>query len=275
MRNRVKIRPSMISRFAILLTTSLGMLFVQASALAIARGYDTDDTGLQTGMVVALSTGDTENKVERATNENRDRIVGIVTTFNDSLVTVTSGESEVLVETEGDVDAYVTDTNGEVKKGDLLKLSDYKGILGRASQGDGHIIGIAASDFITSNPETYSVKDGSSNKDIKIAKIKVNLNRQGANGGVVITDSALAKLGKSIVGKDVGEIRVILAVIIFFIVLIAEGGILYGAISSSITALGRNPLAGKIIRKELIRVVVIALIVLTVGLGATYGILWA
>lgn len=266
-----------LHRLAIWLTVVTGVcMLLQTGVMAIARGYETDDIGLQTGMAVALSTGDnTEDKVERASNQNSDRIVGIVTTFEDSLVTVTSGNAKVLVESEGEVDAYISDSGGEVKKGDLLTLSNYRGILAKGNANQDRILAIAGSDFVAASPETYTVKDGNNTKQIKIAKIKVNLNRQGSSNPAVVTNSSLAKLGKAIVGKDIGEIRVLIAMIIFFIVLIAEGGILYGAISSSITALGRNPLAKKIIRKELVRVVIIAVIVLGVGLGAIYGVLWA
>lgn len=275
MGNRVKQqKTSAGSKVAWLLTAGAVFMFLQGVTAAIARGYTTDDTGLQTGMVVALSNNDGDYKVERASGNNIDRIVGISTTFDSSLVTVTSGNAKVLVENEGEVESYVTDTKGEIKKGDLLTLSDYKGILAKADFGEGHIIGIAVADFQTANPEKYTVKENETNKEIKIAKIKVNLNRRATDAGTVVTDSSIAKLGKAIVGKDVGEIRVVIAMVVFFIVLIAEGGILYGAISSSITALGRNPLAQKIIQKELIRVVVIALIVLTVGLAAVYAILW-
>jgi hypothetical protein len=49
---------------------------------------------------------------------------------------------------------------------------------------------------------------------------------------------------------------------------------MYGAISSAITALGRNPLARSAIRREMIRILFVAIIVFLIGLGAIYGILW-
>lgn len=251
-------------------------VFMHSVAFSFARGYITDDAGLQGGMVVSLSVnaGD-ESRVERATSENSERIVGVVTTFDDSLVTVASKSAGVLVESEGEVEAYVSDVNGSAKKGDLLVLSPFKGILMKASENPSAVVGIAASDLGTAKQQTYSVKDGDNTKNTQIAKIRINLNRQGtSNANPLPPDSSLARLGKAIVGKDVGEIRVVIAMIIFFTVLIAEGGILYGAISSSMTALGRNPLARKVIRREMLRVVIIALVVLMLGLGAIYGILW-
>lgn len=249
-------------------------LLLQASVLAIARGYTTDDDGLQTGMVVALSLeASTDAKVERATQISSDRVVGIVTTIDSSLVTVSSGSAKVLVESEGQTDAYVSDINGTVSQGDKLVLSPLKGILMKyQEQTSATVIAIAAA--APTNMSVYPYEDGGQQKETRIAKVSVNLNIQGSTSGALPSDSALARLGRSIVGKEVGEIRVLAALVIFVLVLIAEAAIIYGAISSAITALGRNPLARKIIRTELLRVIGIALAVLVVGLGAVYAILW-
>ncbi len=244
-----------------------------ATVSAIARGYTTSDAGLQTGMVVSLSSEGNDDKVERATQETTSRAVGVITTIQDSLVTVSSGSGKVLVETEGQVDAYVSDMNGTAKKGDLLVLSPLKGILMRGDdKTPGKVIGVAAQEVTTTS--SYQFQDGSATKETQIAKIKIDLSYLGASTGSSASDSSLARLGRAIVGKDVGEIRVLIALVVFLIVLIAEGGILYGAISSAITALGRNPLARKIIRGELVRVIVVAIGVLLVGLGSVYAILW-
>jgi hypothetical protein len=241
-------------------------------ALAIARGYTTDDTGLQTGMVAALSS-EGDSKIQRATQDNSQRIIGIVTTFEDSSVTVASSTTKALVESDGEVNAYVSDMGGTITKGSLLALSSLKGVLMKIPESsNARVIAVAAEDVSAStSDESYSISDG---KTTHIAKLKVNLSLQGSSTGQGSESSPLADLGKAVVGKDVGEIRVLVALVLFVIVLIAEGGILYGAISSAITALGRNPLARKVIRREMIRVVVVALAVLLVGLGAVYTVLW-
>ena len=262
-----------------LLTTSglavfISLITVISSVGAIGRGYATDDAALQTGMVVALST-EGSSKVERATQQNLDRVVGIVTTYDKSSVTVASNTSKVLVESEGEVEAYVSDIAGTVEQGNLLTLSPLKGVLMKAQDNSSdRIIGIAA-ETVTSETEgsTYALEQGDK-KETQIVKIKININQLGSSNASAQDESALAKLGQSIVGKDVGEIRVAVALILFVIVLIAEGGIIYGAVSSSIIALGRNPMARKIIRREMIQVSFVALAVLLAGLGAVYAVLW-
>lgn len=259
----------------IILFVGLSTLLTSNHVLGIARGYITNDTSLQVGMVAALSTDTSENNlVERATQESEERAVGVVTTIDDALITVASAKAKVLIETEGEVEAYVSDVGGLVRKGDLLTLSPLKGILMKASDTSPTILAVSNADFVIEASQEYTFTDAQV-KSARISRLTVSLNRKATgNNSQVIADTTLRKIGRSIVGKDVGEIRVLIALIIFFIVLIAEGGILYGAISSAIIALGRNPLAGKIIRRELIRVVFIAFVVLGVGLLSIYGILW-
>lgn len=244
---------------------------------AIARGYTSADSGLKVGMVAAL-TGDTsgEFQVERATQENTRKIVGVVTSVDDSLVTVASSDARVLVDTEGEVTAYVSDFGEPVTKGGLLAMSPIKGVLMQVPANSGtSVIGVA-SEAMSGETEavTYEVDDEGTQRQVRIAKLTVNLNRSGSGGGTQADNSSLAKLGKAIVGKEVSEIRVVIALILFLVVLLAEGTIMYGAISSAITALGRNPLAKASIRRELIRILFVALLVFAVGLAAIYGILW-
>lgn len=259
--------------------TVLGILLFGAASYvaAISRGYATNDVGLASGMVAALSeSGDSQ--VERADQSSGKRIVGVVTTIDASSVTVASGSSQVLIESEGDVLAYVSDIAGPVKKGDLLTLSAFKGVLMKGSENSGGvIIGVAAQDSQSvdeSNSSEYVYTEGNVSKSTQIVKLTINLNKQGTNAGRTLDPSPLSKIGESVTGKQVSDIRVLAALIIFILVLIAEGGIIYGAVTSAVTALGRNPLARKMIRREMLRIIMVAIGVLGVGLAAVYGILW-
>lgn len=243
---------------------------------AFARGYSTDDDSLKPGMVVALNKdSDRGNpKVERASTENAERAVGVAISDADSSVTISSGTKQVLVETNGEADTYVSDINGAIKQGDLLEVSPLKGILMKADKVDGVIIGIALEDARLDEDDSYSVQIDGDKKTALIARIRVSLDQKAISSAPQKADSSLERLGKSIVGKDVSEIRMIIALLIFIMVLIAEGGIIYGAVSSAITSLGRNPMARNVIRSEVTRVMLVALAVLLIGLGAVYMILW-
>lgn len=270
---RTKIERRLVAAFITVQAALLCLSVVPVNA--IARGYTTTDSGLQVGMIVALST-DGSSRVERATTTSGERIVGVVTTFEKSDVTVASKESTLLVESTGEVDAYVSDISGKVNQGDSLTVSPLKGVLMKANQGSvTPVVAIAASSSEGGDASSYDYTENGATKSTQITKIKVNLDRKGVSGGSgPDSESGLARLGRSLTGKEVGEIRVLAALVIFIIVLVAEGGIIYGAVSSAITALGRNPMARNIIRREMFRVIIIAISVLLVGLGAVYAVLW-
>lgn len=268
------------SQKIIVVFATLGYVIVLTAlhpVFATANGYATDDPGLLPGMVVALSESSTaeEPKVERAALDRETKVIGVSTSVGNQLVTVGSGDSKIFVQTTGEATVFVTDLNGSVKKGDLLAPSPLLGILMKADESTAPIVGIAIEDFNENEAESQSIKEGDNNKTTKIDKLRINLDHMAAsNQQASATDSSLERLGRAIVGKDVGEIQVIAALVIFLIVLVAEGGIIYGAVSSAIIALGRNPMAKQIIRKEMIRVVGIAVVVLGIGVAAVYAILW-
>lgn len=265
----------MAKRTIAAIVTTLGVvgLLAMQPVVAWASGYFTDDAGLKPGMVVALSKDSTpeESKVERASAENPFSIIGIATTPEDQSVTIASEKEEVYVENSGEVTAYVSDVNGEVKKGDRLTISPLKGILSKSPEKSALILGIALEDASSKPAEEYQIQSDGSTKTAKVVSMRINFDRKpGSNQD---EDSPLESLGKTLTGKNINEIRVVAAIIIFLIVLIAEASILYGAISSAITSLGRNPLARDIIKHELLRVVIIAFAVLVFGLGSIFLIL--
>ncbi len=262
----------------ILLLSLFMLISAPTHALGLAQGYFTDDISLQPGMAVQLSSNENidaeEVNVERATIEGAERVIGLSAMPEDSFVVIANGNQKVFVQTSGEASALVSDVNGEVKKGDQLTISPLKGILMKANPTDPGIrFGTALEDFPTTF-ETYPIDGGVSGLDeAKVASMRINLDGRSFANQKDDNISPLAQLGRSVAGKDIGEIRVLIALVIFLIVLIAEGTIIYGAISSAITAMGRNPLAGGAIKSELFRVLLVAVIVLIVGLSATFAIL--
>src|SRR5690349_6808758 len=108
-----KFKSKLLSPLLMLITGGMVLATLYSSvATAIAQGYTTTDTGLETGMVVSLSLNSASSTaVERATQESSNRVVGIVTTMDTSAISVSSATSKVLVETNGPVSAYVSDIN--------------------------------------------------------------------------------------------------------------------------------------------------------------------
>lgn len=249
---------------------------ISLPVFAISKGYMSDDSGLQPGMAVKISENESSNisKVERATADVPDKVIGIVTTIDETTVAIGSEGQSIYVETSGEVNAYVSDINGKVKSGDLLTISPLNGVLAKHTNISKSVFGLAIEDFPEQPMEKHTISTSQGEKVAGVSLIKVNLDQKN-----VLSDqkerSILSRYGKAIVGKEVSDIRIAAALIIFVIVLISEGAILYGAISSAVASIGRNPLAKNYIKQELLKVIVVALAVLLFGLGSIYLILWS
>lgn len=247
--------------------------FTSAQAQDFARGYSSRDEGLKPGMVVALSDGTKDKpEVERAGDKDLSKIIGVTVLSRDTLVTIASGDDRVYVQSKGEVDVYATDINGVIKKGDAVAVSSLRGLVMRGTN-DTARIGLALEDFPEANEDITIVKEDGTTQIVRLAKIKITLANGIAERASGSFESPLERLGRSITGRTVGELQVIIALIIFIIVMIAEASIIYGSVSSAITSLGRNPLARKVIVRELIRVFLMVVVVFAVGVGSIYIII--
>ena len=252
----------------------IGVTVLPVVAYAVAKGYDSADKDIRVGMFVAFTDTANGTTVERASLDNKDRAIGVVIDAEESSVTVSSGTKTVIVESTGQADALVSDLNGSLKTGDLLSLSPLKGVLVKAERGPA--VAQVSEDIDFSDAEIVPVTwlDGAT--EAKVVTAKINLDPKAITAGAASqeADSSLERLGRAVTGKEVSEIRVVLGILLFLMVMLVEGSIIYGAASSAITSMGRNPLAKKFIRGELVRVGFITVGVLAVGLGAVYVILW-
>ena len=150
---------------------------LMSPAQAISRGYASDDTGLRAGMVVKLSqNGSADNpKIERVTNEEPNRVLGVVTTIDQSTIAVGSSNQSVYVETSGEVEAYVSDINGKISKGDLLAFSPLNGILAKHIDTSSNTFGLALEDFPDQPNEVHTIHTNDGDKETGLALIKINL----------------------------------------------------------------------------------------------------
>jgi len=250
----------------------------EAASNGISKGYTTTDETLVTGMAAALSSDSTEadRLVVPATVGNAERFVGIITTVEENLVAFSDNPTDVLVATEGEVPVYVSDVNGEVKIGDYVSVSPLRGMLMKSDDNrENRVVGVALQDFNAVSTEERQIQTSQGQQTHRIGKMRVEISQSIVVNA--ITDAqkpALVLVGESLTGKEVGQIQVLAALVIFAIVLIIEGSIIYGAIHSTVTALGRNPLAKKAVFRQLLQVSWLALVVLVIGFGAIYLIMW-
>lgn len=251
---------------------------VSSLANSISRGYNTSDSELVVGMAAALSEDSISDNssVERATISNKDRFVGITTTREASSITVANKSSEVIITTQGNVKALVSDVQGGIKKGDALTLSPIKGFLMKMNTEATLIVGFAIEDLSTdlAKTEKFKTEDGGET-ETRLGSISVDLlppKDQITQGDK--QSSSLVTFAKNLTGREVSPWKIFAAVLTFFILLVSVGSIVYGATHNTIGALGRNPLAKKEIYRHLIRIMSLALILIILGAAILYNLLW-
>lgn len=264
---------SLVAGFVLLLNT-----FLALPVRAAGQSYATKDKTITKGMAVA-ATGQTNNAggsvtfVQKSSVGRADKTLGVVVDLGDNLITSVSGEHQIFVSSTGEALVYVTNLNGEVKKGDLLAPSPLEGILMRASDGTPGILGVSMDNFSAQKAEAVAVSGDAAGPTTKIASVHINMDVKFATSSAGVQQPLIERLGQSIVHREVSSLQAFIALAILILLIVVEGGIVYAAISSSILSLGRNPLAKSTIMRGLLQASFLVLVVLAVGVSSIYLVL--
>jgi hypothetical protein len=256
-------------------------LSMDVYAQSVAQSYIAD-TPLQPGMIVQLASD--QKRVKPVTQSDASKMLGIVVQPNDTPLSLTeegAGEN-VYVATTGTYHALVSDQNGPIKKGDYLIVSSLEGIGMKVNDSSQYVVGKALDNFDGKNSvlSSTTVKDdkgGSHTVNFGYITTDISINRNPLLKVRSTTSSSvpsiLQKASDSIANKPVTPIRVYASLAVLILVAIIISVTLYAAIRTSITALGRNPLARKSIFHNLMSIVLVAIIILITGLFAVYLLL--
>jgi hypothetical protein len=241
----------------------------------VSKGYGSTDTDLRVGMAVSLSSANSD-QVEKASLSNKDSYVGIVSTIDSSLLTLASKSSAVYISSGGTGKVLVSDINGAIRQGDLLTVSPLRGILMKAPTDGSQKTGaaVALTDFDGQSGQSQEIKlDDGTSKEVHIVTISGEIGTKPID--VTTTQqNSLSLVGKSITGHPVSEFRILFAAVIILVVLITEGSLIYAATTSSITAVGRNPLSKKSVYRQFSKAAVVAVAILIVGIISVYVVIW-
>ncbi len=253
----------------------------QASAQAqeVPQGYGSEQT-LQKGLIVSLKPGD-GSKVVALTQPTINAMFGVVVSANDSPVnlSVNSAGTQVYVATTGQYDVLVSTQNGPIANGDYITISALDGVGMKAGDSQAFVIGKALQGFDgrTGTESTAQLTDASGNKVlVSLARIPVNIG-VARNPNLKITVSNLPgflqKAAQSVANKPVNDSRIYISLVALLASMLIAGSLLYAGVRSSITAVGRNPLAKTSITRSLLQVSMLALIIFLIGIFAVYLLL--
>lgn len=253
-----------------------------AAAQAVTRAYNTDQQ-LQRGMIVRLVDKD-NTKVEALKSTDIEKMEGVVVAANDSPVTLSRADpafQQVFVATTGRYNILVSNQNGAIKKDDYITISAVAGVGMKADGKQSRIVGKALSSFDGNNNVSgkMTVKNSTGIQiPITLSLIAVEINVapnpiEDKKSSLVPGLEFVQKAAGEVVDQEVGAAQLYLAMAALIVSAFIAGSILYAGVRTSMTAIGRNPLAKTSVLKNLVSVVITSIIILVIGIVAVYLIL--
>jgi hypothetical protein len=239
---------------------------VFAATANLSRSYDSDGP-IEPGSIVSLTSLQSKT-VTLANTTNSDKIIGVAVGDNDAIIAVDPAANKVQVTTSGIANVLVSDLNGDIKLGDKVAVSPFDGIGMKSGLGE-RIIGIAQSSF-TSDTTALSTKQVTDkqgkSQDLRIGSVQINVIIGDDDSGDTKKLNGLQHFVKSLTGRVVPTIRIVISLIIALVTLVALIIMIYSAVYSSIVSIGRNPMAKASIFQALRQVVWIAVMTLLLAL---------
>lgn len=277
-------RARSVAWWRLLAVGATGLLVLSGSALVaraatLAQTYRTKEA-IALGSLVSLDRS-SQGMVTSADSERASDLLGVVITADQSLLSLSSGadQSQVAVATGGQAMAIVSNLNGAIKRGDAVTASPVRGV-GMKATTSTKVVGVAQADYDGSQPGskevTVTTKSGQAQK-VKIGRVELLVEvayyTAPDDQQKTIIPPYLQQLANTVAGKEVSVLRIILSFALLGLVFSCVAIFIYGAVKSSIISIGRNPLSQKAVRYSLAQVILAAIIILLLTLGAIYLIL--
>lgn len=260
----------------------VGMLFLlcsfsstalaQSNEAVVSQGYQTHVTTLTAGELVSTLAAD-HSQVQPANSTMADLLVGVVT--DRPLVALSDGTQSVQVATGGTTAVFVSDINGTVRAGDKITASSINGIGMRATS-SAEVVGTLQADLSSVKTVPFTVTDTAGKKrtvHIGLLPVRIAVSYYGTtvnDAASSIIPSGVQRIANAIAGHDVPVLRVLVCLVILLLGLVSTVVILYASVRSSITSVGRNPLAASAIHKSLLQVVLLVVGIMVAMLAGAY-----
>lgn len=246
------------------------------AAQTVTQGYGTDES-LQKGMIIRLKKDDA-TKIEALSQDDIDKMHGVVVDANDAPFTISSDGQKVFVANVGRYEVLVSDQNGPIKVNDFITISAIKGIGTKAGDTEQVVVGRATAEFDgkTNVIGSTDIKIGNTTKRVNISRIQTDL---GIARNPLLKakepnmPEILKKATESIAGKEVSPAKAYTGVVIFILSSIISGSLMYSGIRSGIISIGRNPLSKKSIVRGMFQVIITGLIIFLSGIFGVYLLL--
>ena len=255
----------------------LGVAGTCQALSGLSQSYYASDANVTPGALVSTSINN-EGGVELATDANRSRIAGVISSkplINlDATSDATTGSNPNMVNVivSGLTQILVTDYNGAVRTGDKITVSPIAGIGAKATNST-TIVGTAQSDSGHGAVTKRTVKkaDGAQQiVTISMVDVQVAVAAYTPPQTSSIIPAFVQNFANTIARHNVSPARVFIAVILTVLMFGSVIAVIYAAVKSSIISIGRNPLSATAIQQSLLKICAITLVIICSGTVVVY-----
>lgn len=232
-------------------------VYGQVTSSGIAQTVPLNQNVVEGDIICAYETG-----LAKCNQEYDSALYGVYTTNPAAIMEDPEMENGKPVVRDGLTQVRVNGQGGPIANGDLVTSSSTEGV-GMKANANGFVLGTALDDYNPSNTE-----------DTKTIQVLVNIHPattlSGSRGNLI----QFIRKGAAVpVFQPIESLRYLLAIIIILISF-TLGLIYFGRASrAGIEAIGRNPLAKRVIQLTVFLNIVLTLVIVLVGLAIAYLVL--
>jgi F0F1-type ATP synthase membrane subunit c/vacuolar-type H+-ATPase subunit K len=252
------LKPCLVMFFLSLFISSIIMKVNSADTSGVSVSIDVVGSNVESGHIVILNSG----FYMLSFGEYDEGIFGVVSDNPTLAILDTNLEDYRYITTTGQVAVKVVGINGAIEEGDYITTSRMPGI-GQRADVSGPVLGIALESYESDDPN-----------EVGEILVYVNINSVLLSEDLTTNLVGLLRSGFKVPFlTPLTSLRYLLAALVVIISFFI-GFTSFGRISSnSIEALGRNPLASKIIKSAIFLNFLLTLTIVAVGLVISYLIL--
>lgn len=236
----------------------LGFLIVPKkiaqSEMSVAINQEIVGSEIYEGMIVAT---DGVN-VFLADKEYEPNVIGVITSNPAITLGENEGSGNYPISTTGNIPVLIKKTDAKPKKGDYITASNIPGV-GMIASNPGWVIGTVISD----------VEDQFDSYDTVMVSLKIEY----GDGNNPITKAYKYSMGFLDQNSFIQFIKLIMAGLIAIITFLGATNYYTQISKTEVEALGRNPLASKIIQRNSFLHLVILILICVVGIGMATAVI--
>lgn len=250
-----KILPILISSFCLLVFSQPVLAQITTSSIAITAEIEGDS---RSGDIVCSQN----EKFNLCANEYDPNMFGVVNDSPSAAFEETDLTGKHLVVQDGKADVRVSSANGNIEVGDLITSSATAGVGVKAIR-NGYVLGTALEAYLSDDTTAVGSIQVSLNihPTVELSDSKTNLLQLFQQG---LTAPILGPLA---------SLRYLLAAGIVVLAFVLGFTYFGRVVKTGVEAIGRNPLAGRMIQFSVVFNIILTLVIIGAGLGIGYLIL--